>query len=273
MRDGAPMNAPGWYPDPSNERLMRWWDGQQWSLETQTKEAVRAGFSAPLPATSWGPSPAKDLERVESDGRRARAWLWVGVGLYAYRFAVSALTTTYTRQTFEALFSSRRPRPTVPAPPAWVTGLSWSSQLVSIATLIVGVLFAIWLQHAAELSRNLRLPARRTPGWAFGGFILPIVNFWFPYQVARDCLPPDHAGRSLVGRWWALYLTMTFMGLVILVMAWMSPWLGSAGAVLAVAVTCLAGIAARDLIAVVTAAQRELIAPYLEASTPPPIER
>jgi hypothetical protein len=28
------MTAPGWYPDPQDERVLRWWDGQQWTVHT-----------------------------------------------------------------------------------------------------------------------------------------------------------------------------------------------------------------------------------------------
>lgn len=40
---GGPQVAPSWYPDPSDPRLLRYWDGLQWTAHTSPA-------SAPLPA-------------------------------------------------------------------------------------------------------------------------------------------------------------------------------------------------------------------------------
>jgi hypothetical protein len=57
----------------------------------------------------------------------------------------------------------------------------------------------IWLHRAATFARRARLPARRATVWAWLGFIIPVVNFWFPYQVATDAMPPGDPARRLVG--------------------------------------------------------------------------
>ena len=58
--------------------------------------------------------------------------------------------------------------------------------LITLAVLGLEVFFMIWLYRAAGLARKAGLSARRDPVWAILGFIVPVVNFWFPYQVARD---------------------------------------------------------------------------------------
>jgi high-affinity nickel permease len=47
--------------------------------------------------------------------------------------------------------------------------------------------------------------------WAALGWIVPIVNFWFPYQAIRDCLTPGNADRRLVKQWWTYYLIGLFI--------------------------------------------------------------
>jgi hypothetical protein len=79
--------------------------------------------------------------------------------------------------------------------------------LLSIAALI-GVM--IWSYRAATSANHLNYPHVRGPVWAIVGWIIPIVNFWFPYVAVRDALPPGHPARSTVLRWWLCYLGMSF---------------------------------------------------------------
>jgi hypothetical protein len=63
----------------------------------------------------------------------------------------------------------------------------------------------------AKTAQLLSLPAKRTPGLGVGSWFIPVVNFWFPYQSVRDCLPPGDAGRSAVARMWGCYVaTLAF---------------------------------------------------------------
>lgn len=42
------MNPPaGWHPDPANPTLDRYWDGQQWTSQTQPRGPLFSGFTAP----------------------------------------------------------------------------------------------------------------------------------------------------------------------------------------------------------------------------------
>src|ERR1700682_3871867 len=35
--DGAPISPPGWYPDPSDRGMVRWWDGRTWTASTSAQ--------------------------------------------------------------------------------------------------------------------------------------------------------------------------------------------------------------------------------------------
>jgi hypothetical protein len=76
----------------------------------------------------------------------------------------------------------------------------------------------VFMYNAATHARNLGLPARLSPVWAALGWIVPIVNLWFPYWVLRDCLPPRSAERDdLALRYWLLYVfSFVLLSLVII---------------------------------------------------------
>jgi hypothetical protein len=87
------------------------------------------------------------------------------------------------------------------------TSISAVGNLTSLPTLVVGVLFVIWFHQAATTAARLGRPARRSPGWAVGGWFIPIGNLFLPYQSARDFFRPGRdADRRRVLRWWLLYL-------------------------------------------------------------------
>ena len=81
------------------------------------------------------------------------------------------------------------------------------TSLVNLLVIGALIVIMIWLFRSATHARNLGIPARHEPYWAIIGFIVPVVNFWFPYQVAADCLPvSDVSGRRTILRWLLLYI-------------------------------------------------------------------
>lgn len=98
-----------------------------------------------------------------------------------------------------------------------VVGILWG--LIALAGYVVGCLLLSRLRENAEaLSAT---PHTRSAGWVWGGWLVPFVSLWFPYQVVRDIrrATAPHALSTLVGWWWAAYLvssvtTMAGTGLV-----------------------------------------------------------
>jgi hypothetical protein len=78
--------------------------------------------------------------------------------------------------------------------------------VLGLPGLVVGIVFLIWFHRAATAAARLRRPARHTPGWSVVGWLIPVVNFLFPYQSANDLFRPGEAGRATVGPWWTAYL-------------------------------------------------------------------
>lgn len=83
--------------------------------------------------------------------------------------------------------------------------------LILFAVMIAAyVVTCLWLYRARTNSTTMQphLHHARSPGWAWGGWICPVVNFWFPFQVVRD-VGRDQSGLSALsglGAWWTFWL-------------------------------------------------------------------
>ena len=180
--------TPGWYPDPYSDGWLRWWDGAAWTSHTAQV--------APPPGTFYRADPHSDLAGEQRAARRAMVTVVVSAVLSAG--SAVALAFDRSNQVGDAGHLS--------------TAATTASVLVTFATLGLEVFFMIWLYRAAGLARKAGLFARRDPVWAILGFIVPVVNLWFPYQVARDCLQAGDPRRRLSARWWTWYLISACFG-------------------------------------------------------------
>ncbi|MCA6093023.1 DUF4328 domain-containing protein [Streptomyces sp. SCA3-4] len=83
--------------------------------------------------------------------------------------------------------------------------------LVLIAT---AVLWVIWFRRM-RLNAEAFAPGthRFGSGWAVGSWFTPVVNLWFPKQMANDIYRasapagPQSAPKGLLNAWWTLWLT------------------------------------------------------------------
>lgn len=87
--------------------------------------------------------------------------------------------------------------------------------VASIALFPVGVaLFIVTCMLLYRARTNLDTlspgsPHARSRGWTWGGWLVPVVNLWFPYQVVRDVLRQrthHTVSGALLGWWWAAWL-------------------------------------------------------------------
>ncbi|MEO3753485.1 DUF4328 domain-containing protein [Streptomyces sp. B6B3] len=89
---------------------------------------------------------------------------------------------------------------------------SGTALLGSLAMLATGIVFIIWF-HRTRVNAEVFDAAgqRKKRGWAIGGWFVPIVNLWFPKQIANDVwrasapYGPDQ-GRGVLNAWWTLWI-------------------------------------------------------------------
>lgn len=271
----AGVAEPGWYPDPSNHARRRWWDGSQWS------EYVDLPLShLPPPPTAIAPASSlqADLDGALATGRQAATWLWVAAAIAAFYLVVSAFMFHGLFEGFfdmidEASTNAGRypgsrvgttgttgtPFTSVEDDLAWMNLASPLLNLLQLGQLAIGVLFAVWLYKAAKLADRLGLRGGLQPYWAILGFIVPIVNLWFPLLVARDCLPPGHPGRRSALAWWLLYMGASLSGVGVLFLSLVSLPLAVTAALVAAGIGFMAVVKARDTIGAIGSCHTDLV--------------
>lgn len=99
--------------------------------------------------------------------------------------------------------------------------------LMSVPTY--AVLVAAWIVTSLWLSRartnaevlNPRWRHKRSPGWAWFGWVVPVVLWWFPFQFVRDVrlatVTEERRYGTVVGWWWATWLASQHLG-------WIGGW-------------------------------------------------
>lgn len=81
-----------------------------------------------------------------------------------------------------------------------------------LLNLVLWIVASTWLLRARRNARLMSPQAEhvRSEVWVWLGWVIPIVSFWFPYQVVRDIvrgsLGPDGPRRVTVGWWWAAWV-------------------------------------------------------------------
>ncbi|GIF62464.1 hypothetical protein Ais01nite_04990 [Asanoa ishikariensis] len=72
-------------------------------------------------------------------------------------------------------------------------------QVWFVVALVAGAAFIAWLYQASRTAQRLAGASTWAPGWAVGGWFIPIANLAIPYLVVRDLhrasdiRPPDQA--------------------------------------------------------------------------------
>jgi len=199
-----PTSTPaGWYPDPANAAHQRYWDGAQW-----TEHVAAASSTGAASVTAQTVS-----ETASERNRKVGRWAMIVVGVQA---VCLPLAFTFILTGFATIDFAESSSTTSSTGPSGFGGLmlalgfliSAPLQFTGIAVL---VLLLMWSYRLAQNGVALGLPAQRTPGWAIGGWFIPIANLWFPYESIRDTLPADR--RPTVLRWWLAYLGIQFVTL------------------------------------------------------------
>jgi hypothetical protein len=221
-------NDPGWYPDPWQPARRRWWDGTSWGDHTWDPNQPPQPVQQP---THWLPPP--DPWRDLADERNAGVWAKRAFTALFFAKVVSGLLSMMI---FDSVVDDvRHAADTGSTNDTSVSGWQILNMPVSIVLLLGFIGVVLWNYKAATIASKLNYPARHSTTWAVLGWIVPVINFWFPYQSVRDCLAPGNTERKTVARWWTLYIIGSFVWLAVIVLAVVS----GVAIALAVALPCI----------------------------------
>jgi hypothetical protein len=76
----------------------------------------------------------------------------------------------------------------------------------------LSILFVVWFRRARINAEYRGWRQRRARGWAFWGWIVPVVSLWFPFQIMGDIWragrPASRRNKTawLPALWWASWL-------------------------------------------------------------------
>ncbi|MER8016130.1 DUF4328 domain-containing protein [Streptomyces griseoluteus] len=80
----------------------------------------------------------------------------------------------------------------------------------SVLTLLCAAAFLLWLGRVRDNARALSgRPPKYAGIWVYLGWVVPVVNLWFPRGIVADAYrasAPERRLPAVVNVWWALWL-------------------------------------------------------------------
>jgi hypothetical protein len=186
---------PAWFADPQDVNRLRWWDGTRWTEHTHPVPGPAQQLRPDLPGSWRGLSVAVQLALVGSFAAAVFNY-WVDLQVLAFDEEVRLRPDSLTSADFARIDRLLQ-----------VTTVGLMTMLVS------GVLFIIWLHTAHRSARMDRAVLRHSSGWAIGGWFVPVLNFWRPFQMVTDVRrgatgDPGVRVPLTQGWWWGLFVGM-----------------------------------------------------------------
>jgi hypothetical protein len=149
----------------------------------------------PLPVTLLVPHPSSDpFAKVRSLGGTLVVMLGIRASMRVVTYIVREVTYPPPGEINEEQLGSMR---------MVDTGLLGIENLV---TLVAMITFLVWIHRVFVAIRESGRTTSWSPGWAVGGWFLPLANAVIPWLTVRDALKALGKPTALAGAWWLTWL-------------------------------------------------------------------
>lgn len=223
--------AANWYADPLGRGEYRYWDGERWTqwiahggvsrpdtfdLPEGLPEPSR--FAPPTPGTGaavQGPAPL-DFLRYRSLAGLTTALTWLLGASIVSALAVAVATGNHLSK-IETFFNNPTLTTVHNANDAAdaANGVDFILEAISLAIFVVLIVFLFRASKNTELWDTSQ--RTWTPGWAIGGWFIPLAFFVIPFLVVRDIWrrTPESSGQGrgpgpapgfILVVWWVLFV-------------------------------------------------------------------
>lgn len=171
-------------------------------LPGATGRPVRA---RPGPSTGWGHPPASTVLRPVP-----RAWGTASVALAA---VVAATQVAAFGLSIPVVATLHDAWSGLPVSLGVLSSYDATTYAMFAAGLVAGVVTIVWLWRSRVLAEDLSPGWRhaRSRTWVWLGWLLPVVSWWFPYQVVRDVRTATlRVRRPGPVAWWTAWVVAAF---------------------------------------------------------------
>jgi hypothetical protein len=233
----APLHAaPNWYPDPLGRAEYRYWDGERWTQWIADGGVSRPDtfdvpeglpeptfMAPPTPGTGSATMPRGrplDFLRYRSISGLATALTWL-LGASIVSALALAVACANRMSKVNALEDVQNLGALAPARSDLKDAddlVSTMAGILGVITLAIFIVFIVFLYRASKNTELWNIMSRTwTPGWAIGGWFIPLANFVIPALVVSDIwkrtpeAPTSGAADSetstgIVWVWWVLFV-------------------------------------------------------------------
>jgi Domain of unknown function (DUF4328) len=100
-------------------------------------------------------------------------------------------------------------------PPGEITGEQYDSMrmvetgllgIENLVTIVAMITFLVWIHRVFVAIRASGGTTSWSPGWAVGGWFIPLANAVLPWLTVRDALKALQRPTILAGAWWITWL-------------------------------------------------------------------